>query len=125
MLLRYDIAEFSNDVKDWATSTRNDLKSSISSLGIKRYPYSRNPVPLPQAIKSYVSEKFGIPSKVSYKMPRSAVFVHKGVSRGHGKNNPRKAKEWFNPVIENNIDKLGDIVANATGNMIINSINIK
>lgn len=58
-------------------------------------------------------------------MPRSAVFLHKGVSRGHDKNNPRKAKEWFQPVVDKNIDSLADIVSNGQGDLVVNALKIK
>jgi hypothetical protein len=58
-------------------------------------------------------------------MPRSAIFLHKGVGKGHPISNPRTAKEWFSPVVDKNIEGLADIVANGGGNLIINNLNIK
>jgi hypothetical protein len=75
----------------------------------------------------------GIYTRVRFTFPRYGVFVHKGAARGHGgqegsrwinikgitiHTNPasfgkmntgsRKAKEWFNPVIENFTDAINE-----------------
>lgn len=97
----------------------------MDALGIKHYKYSKNKVPLRRALKDKLKKRFDLVNKISYSMPRSAVFLHKGVSRGHGKSNPREAKEWFNPVVDKNLDTLADIVADGQGDLVINSINIK
>lgn len=57
------------------------------------------------------------------------VYVHKGVGRGTpiekvGQTN-RKAKEWFNPVIDRRIDELADVVAEELGAALINNLLIK
>jgi hypothetical protein len=68
----------------------------------------------------------GIPTKVSFKFPQHMVFVHKGVGKGtpiaKAGTGTRKAKEWFEPPIERNIDKLGDIVAEELGESIVNNL---
>jgi hypothetical protein len=120
-----DIEQYNNEVANWAKDTDSALKSNIDGLGIKRYPYSQNPVPLRNVIKARLAKKFDLVNRVVYRMPRSAVFVHKGVSRGHPISNPRKPKEWYNPVVENRVDALGNIAANASGNLIVNGLNIK
>jgi len=120
-----DIEAYNNDVANWAKDTDSALKASIDGLGIKRYPYSQNPLPLREVIKARLAKRFDLVNRVVYRMPRSAVFVHKGVSRGHPINNPRQRKEWFNPVVDNRIDELGNIASNASGNLIVNGLNIK
>jgi len=124
-LLRKDIDNLNDEIKDWTNHTQSELKSNINSLGIKHYSYSRNPLPLAQALKATIRKKHDVTDRISFKMPRSAIFLHKGVSRGHGKNNPRAAKEWFNPIVDKNMDQLGNIVANNLGNYIVNNLNIK
>jgi hypothetical protein len=57
------------------------------------------------------------------------VYVHKGVGRGTPiekvGQTKRKAKEWYNPVIDRRIDELGDIVAEELGAAIVNNLFIK
>ncbi len=119
-----DTEILNEEIKVWSDGTLKDLKDRNDSLNIKHYPYSPNQKPLKDSLKRGLKKRGGAITSISYSMPRSGVFVHKGVSRGHGKDNPRTKKEWFNPV-EENLGNLGDIVANGQGNMIINALLIK
>ena len=119
-----DVDKYKEEVVDWSKETNNHLKDKIDELGVTRYQYSRDPIPLKQAIKGKVYDKGGLPSVVGYKMPKTGIWVQKGVSKGHPIANPREAKDWYNSTIEKDIDKLGDIVMNNTGNMIVNALKI-
>ena len=125
MFNQQDIDELNDGIKNWEDKNHNDLLSQMDALGIQHSKNSPNKIPLRRALKSTLRQRFGLTNKISYSMPRSAVLLHKGVSRGHGKNNPRTAKEWFNPVIDKNLDELADIVADGQGNLVINNVNIK
>ena len=125
MFDQQDIDELNAGIAGWDRKNVDEIRAEMDALGIKHYDYSKNKTPLRQAFKSRLRQKFGLTDRISYTMPRSAVFVHKGVSRGHGKNNPRKAKEFFNPVVDRNLDELANIVADGQGNLVINSINIR
>jgi len=119
-------ADALNDkIRAWDKDNKQELVNEMNQLNIKHYPYSRSPQPLQQALKSRVVEKGGLVNKISYKMPRSAVFVHKGVSKSHPKSNPRQAKEWFNPIVNKNTDKLAEIVAEGCSTLVVNSLKIK
>lgn len=120
-----DIESFKSDVKDWTKKSRRTTINNISDLNIVHYPYSRNPEPLYKALKVVMRLKGELPSKISYVFPKSAAYVAKGVSRGHPANNPRKIKDWLNPAIDEDIDELGDIVAEHTGDMIVNALKMK
>lgn len=120
-----DTDSFNDKVTHWATESHTQLKDRLTALGVKRYSYSQNPRPLKQALRKKLRKKYDLINRISYKMPRSAVFLAKGVSKGHPISNPRKAKDWFNTVIDSRINELVEIVADETGNMIINAINIK
>jgi hypothetical protein len=126
-IIMFDIADtikYKEEVKDWTKESEDKLKQELDNLNVQRYPYSRDPIPLKQAIRGRVLDKNGLPSIIGYKMPKTGVWVQKGVSRGHPISNPRTAKDWFNKTIDNNIDKLGDIVMENTGNMIVNALKI-
>ena len=120
-----DIDQLNNSIEQWDEDNKRDVLSEMDSLGIKHYKYSPNKTPLRKAFKSTLRKRFDLVDRITYKMPRSAIFLHKGVSRGHGKDNPRKAKEWYQPVVDNNIDKLADVVADGQGTLVINSLKIK
>lgn len=120
-----DIEKLNQEVQNWDMMNKAEVKGQIDQLGIKRYSYSQNPIPLARAFRSRLRKKFEMINTISYSMPRSAVFLHKGVSRGHGKNNPRKAKEWFQPVVDKNMDALADIVSDGQGDLVVNALKIK
>ena len=125
MFEQKDIDQLNENIQQWSDDNKKDLISELNALEVKRYPYSQNPVPLKKALKRSLRKKFGLTDRISYSMPRSAIFLHKGVSRSHGKSNPRKAKEWYEPVVNRNIDSLSDIVADGQGSLVINSLKIK
>lgn len=125
MFEQKDLDDLNENIAGWKERNDKDLMNEIDVLGIQHSKYSPNKVPLRRAVKSRLSQKFGLTNKISYSMPRSAVFLHKGVSRHHTKNNPRTAKEWYAPVIDRNIDELGDIVAEGQGTLVINALQIR
>ncbi len=125
MFEQEDIDKLNEGIEGWEQKNHNDLLSEMDALDIKHSKFSPNKVPLRRALKSTLRQKFGLTNKISYTMPCSAIFLHKGVSRGHGKNNPRQAKEWYAPVIDRNIDELADIVADGQGTLVINALQIK
>ena len=120
-----EVEELNSEIAKWDEENKTDVVNEMNALGITHYPYSRNSKPLQEAFKSALRKKFDLVDRISYCMPRSAIFVHKGVSRGHGKDNPRTIKEFFNPVVDRNIEKLADIVAEGQGNLVVNNINIR
>ena len=57
------------------------------------------------------------------------VFVHKGVGKGtpisrQGQTS-RVAKEWFNPVMDKNIEDLADTLAEKQADLIVNNLEIR
>lgn len=109
-------------IQSWSKKTASELSSTENKLNIKHSPGSN------WQRLSY-GRAAGIISRISFKMPRHAIFVHKGVGKGTpismvGQTN-RKAKPWFNPVIDNRIDELADTVADEQADIIVKGINIK
>lgn len=127
--LHEDIDAFNSDVSKWTKDTKSDVVSEMNSLGIAHHENSTSPVPAQQAFKTSQRKKAGVVTKISFRMPRHMVFVHKGVGRGTkitqvGTTN-RVAKPWFNPVIEKKLDELVDIVSDHQGAMVLNAIMIR
>lgn len=125
LMIEQDIDELNNNIGDWNQKNLKDLVSKLNALNVKHVKRSPNKVALQKVLKSALRKQSGLIDRISYKMPRSAIFLHKGVSKGHPITNPRKAKEWYAPVVNKNIDDLADIVAEGGGNLIINNINIR
>jgi hypothetical protein len=125
MSLSNDIQELNSNIAGWDRTNMRDLKSELNRLGVKHRKNSPNKISLQKALKSRLRQKSGLTDRISYSMPRSAIFLHKGVSKGHPITNPRQAKEWYSPIVDRNIEHLVDIVAEGGGNLIINNIDIK
>jgi len=119
-----DQQQFNDDITKWTKDGLKAAKTEINSLGIVHLPNSPNPVPLAKAIKSSTKKQLGLINRISYQFPRSGVFVHKGVSRGHPASNPRKAKPWFH-AIDKRVDELADIVSNGQANLVVNNLSIR
>ena len=113
------------DIRQWGRGTIGDLKQQFALLKIEHVTRSPSPVAAIEALKNYFAERQGLINKVSFKFPRHMVFVHKGVGKGRPAAQPGTAKEWFNPVIDADIEKLADIVANNQGDMIVSNLLIR
>jgi hypothetical protein len=120
-----DIDKYNEDIKQWNDNTYREVKAEMDRLGIKHSQQSRSPISLQRAITTRLRKEDDLINRIGYQFPRHGVFVHKGVSRGHGKDNPRTAKEFLQPVIDRRFDELENIVLDSTGSMIINSLAIK
>lgn len=122
--LKRNNEEMNSRIAHWSDKTKTDLINELNNLNVQHYDYSPNKVALKDALKRTLRRQFGSIDRISYNMPRSAIFLHKGVSRGHGIANPRVAKEWYTPIVDKNIDDLANIVADGQGNMIIKEFKI-
>lgn len=103
------------------------LKAEQSRAGIKSYSGELKNI----KYKLLKKDASGVYTRIRFIFPRYGVWIEKGAARGHGgakgskwinKNaitiytNPearnkmntggRRAKEWFNPVIENYVDRM-------------------
>jgi hypothetical protein len=125
MSLQNDIDQLDGEIVDWDKNNLGDLRDKLDALNVKHLKRSPNKIALKRALRSKLRKQAGLTNRISYSMPRSAIFLAKGVSKGHPISNPRTAKDWYNSVVDENIEKLGDIVAEGGGNLIINNINIK
>ncbi len=68
-------------------------------------------------------------NRIRYRFKRSGVFVHKGVGRGTKASQvgttSRKAKEWFNPIIQKMADELVDELADEWVDIIYDKLKIR
>ena len=125
MAYQNDLDQLNDDISGWDKSNLNDLRGQLDALNVKHVKRSPNKISLKRALRSSLRKRSGLTDRISYSMPRSAIFLHKGVSKGHPITNPREAKEWYTPVVNKNIDNLADIVAEGGGNLIINNLDIR
>lgn len=118
-----DIQRVNKVVRDWKDGTVGDLKGQFAKLKIEHRENSPSKVPSEKALRGLVGMAYGLASKVGFKFPRHMVFVHKGV--GGGQKGSRVAKEWFNPVMEKQVEVLADELAEEHADMAVRAIQIK
>lgn len=127
--VQIDLNKTNGKIVGWSKEVLGKLRGRINDLGIRHAANSTSPKAAEKSLSIRTPKRDGLIHRVSYSMPRHMIFVHKGVGRGTpigkaGTTN-RKAKPWFNPVIEENIDDLADIVAEEMGSEIVNKLLIK
>jgi hypothetical protein len=111
--------KLNQEAKQWRLATMGKLKAQWDKYGIIHRPESRSVVAALDLLKSTTTSKYGVLSSIRFKFPRHMVFVHKGVGRGHPISNPRRAKPWFNEILDKEIEGLADIVAENTADKIV------
>lgn len=139
-------------VINWAQRTEGALKGTSNALGITHRANSPSPSASVDRIKNRVKYKGTIIEMVSFRFPRTLIWTHKGAGKGRGgmkgsvwydklgikhSTNPdslgkmntggRRAKPWFNDTIEssNGVEELATIVAEESGDAIVNNLLIK
>lgn len=132
--------------------TENSLKGTSTALGITHRANSPSDGSSVAKIKSREKRKGDIIEVLSFKFPRQLIWTHKGAGKGRGgllgsvwydrlgikhSTNPdslgkmgtggRVAKEWFKNTIEapDGIEELATIVAEESGDAIVNNLLIK
>lgn len=137
--------QFNQDVEDWSEKSKQALRVSIKSM-VKR------DVSLSDSLKAnlYYDSKYAKEvNRVGFSFVREGVYIHRGAGRGqggviggrwidrHGTMKSRAADSaglqgtgnrtpipWFDPVIEDRLPQLADIVADYSATMQINATNL-
>jgi hypothetical protein len=139
-------------VLEWTNRSTGALKGRSNALGIRHRANSPSPSSSVAAIKGSAKYASGIIDRVSFKFRRSLIWPHKGAGKGMGgvqgsswkdklgithHTNPeslgkmatgnRVAKQWFNGVMDapTGVDELATIVAEESGDAIVENILIK
>lgn len=123
-----DFYKVNDIVRSKTAGLKSRLVNSQRSLGMKHVDSKSNYESLSK-ISTRISLQHGLANRIRIRFKKSGVFVHKGVGRGTtaaqaGSTN-RKAKEWFNPVVEEFADELASAVADELVELTFNSIKIK
>lgn len=123
------LEEYNQELMAWASSTIANLRPSLSAHAIKGSKLRRS-------LRNNYKKEYGEIYRIGFTFSREGVFIHKGVGRGYvmrggvvvktSKTNGfnRRAKPWFNPIIEQNLPALGEIVQKHTEKSIINATRI-
>jgi hypothetical protein len=129
---------YNNDISNWGRGTRQKLINSVKKLSQK------GKGDLVKSIKLNTHKMYGLVDRLSYRFLRYGVFFHKGTGRGYkmtggvvvrvpsAKNKTlndssikREPVEWFNPVIDDNINDLANRVANHMADAAVNATRMK
>jgi hypothetical protein len=123
---------YNRDVKDWGKKIRTQVQTKAKSLGVKHRANSPSEDDSIHEIKDryLTNEKGGNIKRIRFVIRRHLVFVHKGVGKGvpiglAGSKGTRKAKPFFNEVLDKGMEELADIAASHTGDEIVGRILIK
>ena len=137
------LRQFNSEVKEWMGYVIQDLKGNIALLVQKD-------VFLSDSLEPRIYKSKGETERVGFSFAREGIYIHKGAGRGQGgfrggskwtdkygklkKTNPdsfylmgtgnRHPIRWFDPIIEKNLPKLADIVADYAADMQIDASRI-
>ena len=121
-----DLLYDNEKIKDWASDNLEDIKKEYDALGIKHRPTSPSPAASRNKIVRKIKVQNGMVQRISYGMPRTLIYVHKGVGKGRGiKSGRTTPKPWYTNPTNRNLPKLEDIVAEAGADFVINNLSIK
>lgn len=130
------VAKFNRQVRAWGKTVNGALAGSIGQHIDKDVQLSSS---LKQNYRHYgktVQAGQEITS-VGFSFAEEGIYVHLGVGRGYAmeggtriitkktnRDDLRKPKDWFNAVIRQHIDALGEIVKNYCGDLYLNASRI-
>ncbi len=134
--------QFNRDVEKWKEETVVSLRSSIRSM-VRRNVY------LSDSLKGrlFYDTKYGKEiNKIGFSFAREGIYIHKGAGKGQGGHiggrwidkygtrkfrdeesagkmatGRRKPKRWFNPVLDNKVPQLADLIADYSASLQIDA----
>lgn len=117
--MKNEFDKMNDSARSWARDTRKQLRSAL--IGVQ----ARQTGDLQKSVRYTTGRSFGVIEWLAFKFNPSGIFVEKGVGKGWpigGKTamnsvKARIAKPWYNPVIDRNIGKLADDLANDSANL--------
>ena len=113
-----EVALSNNEIiLDWKDQYSDKINASKVALGIH---HNRKNKPLKSKVTT--RQTGGEITKISVSMKKGDIMTHKG--KGKYPDN-RIEKPWFNPITTDEVGKLADDIANATGDVIAGHILIR
>ena len=139
------VKEFNDAVATWSKQVTQRLKISVKSMVTRDHVLSKSIRPNLYYDRKYAKEV----NRVGFSFAREGIYIHRGAGRGQGGihgskwynlrgelkttnlsslmkmgTGNRTPKEWFNPVIEQELPKLADIVSEYSASLQIDSTSI-
>lgn len=123
-----DFEKINAGIRSKTKACNQKLQSTIRQLGMKHVSSPENNEPLTK-ISNGFSNQAGMINRIRFRFKKSGIFPHKGVGRGTKASQvgstTRKAKEWFNPVIDAFADELVEELADQHVEIIFDKLKIK
>ena len=120
---------YNAEVKGWGNKTLAEIKSDAGQMSVKHRNNSTSPDSSIKALRVKFRLQGGTIKSIAFKIRQHLVFVNKGVGRdtpiSQAGTTNRKAKPFIIDPIDANIEELADMVAEHTGNSIMNRLQIK
>jgi hypothetical protein len=117
---------YNTEVKGWSRSTLNKIKATALQQDIIHRVDSKSQGYSVDAMKVVTAMRDSKVARISFKLRRHLIFVHKGLGRDTPVNKigttNRKAKPFINDVLEPDTEQLANIVAEHTGDFLSNNI---
>lgn len=139
------LMQFNKDVANWGIDVATQLRGNVATMFASHGPSEHR---LANSIESYVAYDKTFHKevyRVGFRFARHGVHLHYGAGRGYGgekgsrwmdrlgylKETAEKSKgkmgigarqerDWFNPVLEKNLNRLADIAADYCADMTLN-----
>lgn len=111
--------------RTWAKTTRQKLLFELARLNIK------DKQRLMRSLRSRVKLRFGQAEAVAFNFVAHGIYVAKGVGRGTSIDqagtsaSKRTPREWYNPVLDLEVEKLADILIELYGDEFLDNIKIQ
>ena len=142
MSQEFDIEKYNADIRRQALNTRRRIKSSVARMTVKgktqllqevksakarkaMLQRIKDDVVMSRGIFTNFGKMYGEIDRVGYKFPLHGIFLHHGVSRGHPASSPRRQKDWFNHILDEDFPKMADIVAKHYADASLNATRMK
>jgi len=106
--------KFNIAITNWATETKEILKSNVESMtskGKKGSIYKKGGEIIEKKLDKSIGfhlnrdKSNNVIQRVRFAFERHGVYIEKGVGKGYN----RQSTDWFNHSIDAQVDKLGDI----------------
>lgn len=147
-----NLERYNNRISSWTDDALKGLEQTGHGMNIVHREDSPSKGESLSKLKARLHNKDGGIDRIGIQLSRSLIWTHKGAGKGRGgtvgsnwtnskgerrETNPkslgkmgtggRVAKPWFNQFMEGaeGVEELGDIVAEETGDAIVNNILVK
>ena len=140
--LKAKVQEFNKGATEWGKNVHTTAIGNLNALDVKSGGTKKSQDLKAKFLVKFYHQDTGFNVqriwRVGFGFPSTGAFLHYGVGRGYerqgGKtvrtaksetDNPRRPKNWFNPVVENKLQEMDKVVDDYGTGLALNAINLK